>query len=1463
MKKAKADNIKLSGILSFAVILLGLAYYLTGRIEVVIIFTLGILLVTAFVALFIFLQKRMERRKALKAGGSPGAAPPKDAAKAQEKLEELRRSFALGVDQFAASGRGIYDVPWFLMMGLSGVGKTEAIRNSGLSFPASLQDETQGEGGTRSLHWWFTSEAVILDSLGEWLLDEDAGFSEWIELFRLLKTHRPACPFNGVILAISSESLLLDNDEKIKEKAAMVARKLDAVQRLLEIRFPVFVIVTKCDLITGFRDFFDSEEAPPFQKKMLGWSNPAGLDDPFDAASLVDHFEPLFKTLKDHRLSLFTKEGGAEKRTPEGAYRIFAFPENLKRALGRLRIYLEAAFLPGEWSQKPLFIRGVFFTSAKQDGWELDVELADSFTIPQSSHISEHNPGRKREHFLFDVFREKIFQEKGLILRAASARSHQRRRKLLTWGTSFLVLAVFIFLTRLSFSQLQKAIGVEQGFWEAAAEKGQWVKTQEGQAWRPVVERPKGSGTFVYRAMNTIDVGEKLDTTQFLHTLAGHSVKPMDIPWIFRVSADISGNLDKARPEAARALFESSILVPIIDAVRGKLSRQKPDLWSEGATAALAQLLRIEVQRREGLTSVSEGGLIDFDILMRYVLKDAPADFDVYDQQHAKAFAETLAILYQEPDAAVWPPSSLGTDKPEAVRLLDRACQQFVLHWTQQIESQKVNQYLRSIAHLTEAGLLFADAEQSLVKVDAAFTSDSTLPATLLIHNRLTGTWERYVATLTTAGALIREYEGILATGTLERAYDEQGARAMKEVEGAFNTLLVQLAGIETKPAKESDTAKDGDKGKGGFLARLDRELKAKVLYLRNTFRSGKVREDIKRLDAEVYKVVKAPEFGRKAVRSYEARYTIYKMAHDLLKKRLVAPDLFSLHDAYTKGREEINAVKENFRSYMALLGSPDPRFKAAADTGNFGLRLAERVLTYAVVKSTLDSLVHNKTSLADQASRRAKAFEPVPRAPIFMARRHGDDANFQGTFHPVVMRELLLSRGTLVTLLGDPDSPEKPSSPLLENRILSRLFAQVDGKIKKYFQAYTRYWMDVLLEGFLADPFTWKEFITEIAGLQVWDVNEKLLGILNKVDDALKDPGLPLDKDRKKAVSDLRRNIQSSRDRLKALAGKDNPFAITCKTVIASWSGLRGESSEGARLLLLQIKPEKLMEKYIIQGSGRNKDVVLRYWESLTRQAVVSLANDFQQTASAELPKLPGFRAFPLAAPGAKRQLTADELEEARVTLDRVRPNPATLPGGCVGLGAETGVLDIDKILARLAMLEMPDEIKDWITKADPILAALPRKADGVFSCEVTLLKGEVQRNIVEQTSVPFESLSALLIWRSVILIQGKRTAAQRSDTDLKEDQVLGKFRYPGESIKFEFYQTPSDKLANRTIIQEGPWGPLLLLHKGEAKRWDAPEAWLVALVLKDDKGKNRKIWLRLAFDRALPDLKDWPSPR
>jgi len=86
-------------------------------------------------------------------------------AKFGEVMAELKRR-KLGGRKF------LREMPWYVIVGPPATGKTTALRQSGLNFPIDLTDDLQGIGGTRNCDWFFSENAVMIDTAGRYVQQE-------------------------------------------------------------------------------------------------------------------------------------------------------------------------------------------------------------------------------------------------------------------------------------------------------------------------------------------------------------------------------------------------------------------------------------------------------------------------------------------------------------------------------------------------------------------------------------------------------------------------------------------------------------------------------------------------------------------------------------------------------------------------------------------------------------------------------------------------------------------------------------------------------------------------------------------------------------------------------------------------------------------------------------------------------------------------------------------------------------------------------------------------------------------------------------------------------------------------------------------------------------------------------------------------------------------------------------------
>jgi len=295
-----------------------------------------------------------------------GASPDR-----QAEIDELRRSFDTAIHTLRTSklGRGrasaLTALPWFLLVGPPGTGKTVAIQESGLRFPIG-SDRVRGVGGTRNCDWFFSDEAIFLDTAGRYMVDHD-GTEEWEVFLRAVKTHRPDRPINGVIVAVDILHLMDAPGQDREWHAARIRRRLDELVEHLGTRFPVYLVITKCDLLKGFVESFEflspTERDQPWgftfsdeDRSRLG-RREIELDD-----MVMDGFDRLMDRLRDHRDRTLVREATAAHRDAR-----YVFPVEMAALREDLAAFVAELFRPNPYQEEPRF-RGFYFTSGTQEG---------------------------------------------------------------------------------------------------------------------------------------------------------------------------------------------------------------------------------------------------------------------------------------------------------------------------------------------------------------------------------------------------------------------------------------------------------------------------------------------------------------------------------------------------------------------------------------------------------------------------------------------------------------------------------------------------------------------------------------------------------------------------------------------------------------------------------------------------------------------------------------------------------------------------------------------------------------------------------------------------------------------------------------------------------------------------------------------------------------------------------------
>jgi type VI secretion system protein ImpL len=391
--------------------------------------------------LFINLMAELRATKRDKKLAKEVAAAEPDASDTASKEEVAllaeRLSEAMATLKKAKGGerKRLASLPWYMFIGPPGSGKTTALLNCGLKFPladtAGGAHALKGVGGTRNCDWWFTDEAVLIDTAGRYTTQDSQAAvdnASWLGFLKLLKKHRSRQPINGVLVAISLSDLAQQSEAERLAHARAVRKRIRELQDELGVRIPVYVLFTKADLIAGFVEFFDSlgrEE----REQVWGVTFPMdqGKDEQGAVAGFVPAFDGLMARLTDRMLERVHQEPDVQRRRL-----VYGFPQQLASLRDVANEFLTECFRPSRLEARSL-LRGVYFTSGTQDGTPIDRLLgtmASEFGLPRQAVTAFSGTGRS--YFLARLVKEVVFGEAGLVGLDPKV---EKRARLISYGS--------------------------------------------------------------------------------------------------------------------------------------------------------------------------------------------------------------------------------------------------------------------------------------------------------------------------------------------------------------------------------------------------------------------------------------------------------------------------------------------------------------------------------------------------------------------------------------------------------------------------------------------------------------------------------------------------------------------------------------------------------------------------------------------------------------------------------------------------------------------------------------------------------------------------------------------------------------------------------------------------------------------------------------------------------------------
>jgi len=1410
--------------------MMGVAYLaFGGNSKAMMIVALGIF----FILLLLFLYKAllgwMRKRKAspLSQGlaGNAAAAPQGISEPARRaRLDDLRRNFEQGCEKFRAAGKNLYSVPWYVLVGEPGSGKTEAIRHCNVGFPPGLQDQLQGAGGTLNMNWWFTNQAIILDTAGRLMFEEvqPGSTNEWAEFLKLLKNNRPNSPLNGMLLVIPVDTLIKDSADNIEKKAGKIAQQFDQIQRTLGVRFPVFVIITKCDLLNGFREFFDDLNDPQLQHQIMGWSNPAALDERFDPATVTNHLETV-KQLVDRRSRLLLDPVNTEdpqSRRVDQVDALYALPDSIVKIGPRLRRYLEMIFVAGEWSPKPLFLRGIYFTSSMTEGSALDAELAEVLGVPVDSLPEGRVWRRDRAYFLRDLFIEKVFREKGLVTRASNADKQQSTRRAVVLLCGFFAVIFLFAVTYFGAKSLSKSIGGHRDFWTAVAD------------FDPKQMRIVQANNAYYGDPD-IGLGNKKVSLAELFGSNFELVKSdIQIPIIFKPMTVLSGNINSERRIAYRALYESTVLRPVYDATRKKIP-SLADTWNPDAAGALAQLMKLEYAKASGgLPKDDPHPQVELKSMFRFVLSGADYDKFKGDQDALQKVADWI---YTKPADGEkdWPAAGLAAGQPDSLDAIRQGIDATRAYWKKQTGGN--SEALANLSKVKSDLDNFRKAESALRDLKANYQIDKAE-----VYREFRDHWNKAMADLRKAGADAVKDWAAASNGKADASLTALYSDEVKRITGAAQSAYDALLTYTLEPPATVDAATINESKKSLYAAYVQlTEAKKEVQKLATDDATQKAFAEF---DADYIKNLKGLDNADH--HRFEVQLQVYELADAAMIKSDDLPlPAGPLANAYAATDDDSGKATTAIQKLFVDKEDAKDRVSQAISMSVFTIDASGRYKKLLYSQSALKGMPDNAKAWPEAIKARAAAAGAGaasllrPQVPMVTFA----SKTFEDHYAPDAAGNVVETLDAIRKLA----TPEAGGSAAAAPKVLdaAKLSAQVVA-IRKGFDDYRtdyiRYWREDVKNDVQPNSKDFATFANDLNNAGEKTVRGALDEYGKRMIYALEKVG---------AAEDV------TAVKLAAQLNASKAFQDECSEVLSHWRDL-GENPQQVRRAVLGMDPGKFTDNLIVISAKNNDGFIGRYWQGFPRKALDVLANAGRDEVIAGLKELAGYERFPLAAMGDKaNDLSQADVLKARTALERVRgsaasaaPAPGAVGARLIGQGGTIRDKEIDSILDRLRGTDLLRDKQDYFDKLDKFFLVLPFD-DKPLSATLTVDKVKLK----EDNSISYKFSYMVISQNGKALRESALGAAGTLDSAALE--------YAGGDVTLQFRDTPGAAF-QQTETFSGPWAVFRLIKSPNVKsiKIDGTK-WTLEYTVTSG-GKPYALWLVLEFKQPLPDVKDWPVP-
>lgn len=1367
------------------------------------------------------------------------------------KIDQVRDLFAEGMRLLRTGGSARR--PWFVVVGEPKSGKTSLFERSGLELRSGVSPETRHES---PLVAWLGPRSFTLDVAGRVFFDRwmKGSGAEWNLLVRSIRRRNKRFPLDGIILTIPADALLTDDPALTREKASIIGNELQHLLKVTGLNVPCHVVITKLDLVLGFREYFfwldeGEKAAAPF-----GWQNPTpGCE--FDERAMTAWLDSLDARLRESMMARFLdpkimRDPAAVRRVDTAGASVL-FPDSLKSIRENLTIYMKRLFGKEAWNgHDQLLLSGVFFTAAEDAGVTISRDFAARCgKTPAEAKMTTESVHHPDGRFIGGLLNDFIFPCR---VKASFTSGELFRRQLPGYILAAAIVAlgvIWIFAALTERGVTREDLDHLTRYYRGV---GKHLKADDYSA-SPLIDWRDGAAVLL---KDDVVRGDQ-HSTRLTALCQGQMAADEFVraPFGFLTSSMIwfDGNPDigaRKRRDVASILQTQMVFRPIFTAL---LARFKDTAESEPFTQRKRNVM-FDFLTYNLHSSSDEGDVIDLRETLSYLFPEMPVEL-----------VNVLATYYK----SEWNKDAGGLperycDPRLSAEICEKLVKAFVENWQKlEVYGETLYPTVRSLIRSTDEmrGLMdeslplaTAASEGKTNVVEAVNTWQEKLERVAALRTRIASDLGT-LGTLTGEGAaekVIRDKKVNvwLTTGPLTMAVNDYRNRldadieALHDVDERVRSLM--RANGENSAFKTPENYASTKAKAEAALAAEEKELRVSLSHL----------SDSRLLEGMTVAVdPKNPKANASGIRQFEAVGKIADAALAVPSPKNPS-DLKTFFDSLENLRKGEEVAAEKLK-LVSSLGTNDHEVAVFANNVTTLMRLRARTIREQLIVSYAEFHPHNGIGLQEAVAALANSSDLFGISADLAAETFGD-LKPTAAFDPAAAKLCFDVYAEMMTLAGGKNPIELPNKDIIMRAM------------GEYVDEYVAYWSN-FADSRQVPCEDWAAYRRRAAALKPYEVNTLLAVLYRKSASIIGSIPKPcLDARQAKSVQDALATLEA---RCQMLTPH---FSDVCIRQVTNWSLLNAEPTKAYRTLRESPAAVLVADYFAVDAAGAKGNVP--WWTTFFDTGLDLVKSDARKLGFTQLKDSRAkFLRFPFCAdPVATEVVKADELDEIKDLLESCGFAPApestvAKEGDKKGEGAAEKDDGANRIVQKVrtpyrADSRQPANDKKaavdyfiWGERMHAIVETLrDRESETIWTLALTPFERSQELSDKMYPEMPIANFR----YRYGELYVGDQQRGGRVALNSSTDVLIARGTIVDGDIKLKLdAYSSSAESTDVTLSFDGPWAILHLyllpdgVYDAKEKLYDVP------VRVRDRYNLTSVLWVRLKINRAIPKPCEWPT--